>query len=47
VKRVVLADKKPVEVHYVTTEYSTSLKEIISALAEWGANHKKKITNHE
>ena len=47
VKRVVLADQKPVVVEYVSTEYSSTLKDIISALADWGANHKKKITTHE
>ncbi len=47
VKRVVLADQKPVVVEYVPTEYSSTLKDLISALADWGANHKKKITAHE
>jgi DNA-binding HxlR family transcriptional regulator len=47
VKRVVLADRKPVVVEYVPTEYSTTLKDLISALADWGANHKKRITTHE
>lgn len=47
VKRVVLADQKPVVVEYLPTEYTTMLKDIISALADWGANHKKKITTHE
>lgn len=44
VKRVVLADQKPVVVEYVPTEYSKSLKAIISALADWGAKHRRKIT---
>ena len=44
IKRVVHAERKPVVVEYVPTEYSKTLKEIIAALAEWGANHKKKIT---
>lgn len=47
VQRVVLADQKPVVVEYVPTEYSSTLKDIISALADWGSNHKKKITSHE
>jgi DNA-binding HxlR family transcriptional regulator len=47
VKRVVLADQKPVVVEYVPTEYTTTLKDIISTLADWGAKHKKKITTHE
>ncbi len=44
IKRVVHAERKPVVVEYVPTEYSKTLKEIIAALAEWGTNHKKKIT---
>lgn len=44
VKRVVLANEKPVVVEYVPTEYSKTLKDIIGTLAEWGAKHKKKIT---
>lgn len=47
VKRVVLADQKPVVVEYVPTEYSKTLKDVISGLADWGINHKKKITAHE
>lgn len=46
-KRVVLADQKPVVVEYLPTDYSKTLKEIISALADWGIKHKKKITAHE
>ena len=45
VKRVVDAAKTPVIVEYVPTEYSETLKEIVTALADWGAKHKKKITN--
>lgn len=47
IKRVVLADQKPVVVEYVATEYSKTLKEIIAHLADWGAKHKKKITARE
>jgi DNA-binding HxlR family transcriptional regulator len=47
VKRVVFADQKPVVVEYVPTEYSSTLKDMISTLADWGAKHKKKITTHE
>jgi len=47
VERTVLADQKPVIVNYVPTVYSKSLKGVISALAEWGIKHKKKITDHE
>jgi len=47
IKRVVLADQKPVVVEYVPTEYSRTLREIISALADWGTKHKKKITSRE
>ena len=44
VERTVLADQKPVLVEYIPTDYSKSLKDVIAALAEWGTNHKKKIT---
>lgn len=47
VKRVVLADQKPVVVEYIPTEYSKSLREVISSLANWGIKHKKKITTRE
>ncbi|GAB3506562.1 winged helix-turn-helix transcriptional regulator [Emticicia fontis] len=47
VKRVVDANQKPVVVEYIPTEYSTSLKEIISSLTDWGIKHKKKITSEE
>lgn len=43
VKREVHADQKPVVVAYIPTEYSKTLKDIISVLADWGAKHKKKI----
>ncbi len=46
-KRVVDPTQKPVVVEYVATEYSRSLKDVISALADWGAKHKKKITSTE
>ncbi len=44
VKRVVHSDQKPVVVEYIPTEYSETLKDIITALATWGIKHKKKIT---
>ena len=44
IKRVVLADQKPVVVEYVPTEYSKSLREVIATLADWGAQHRKQIT---
>ena len=44
IKRVVHADQKPVLVEYIPTDYSSTLKDIISALADWGIKHKKKIT---
>lgn len=47
VKRVVDADQKPVVVEYLPTEYTKSLQSVISALTDWGLNHKKKITGHE
>lgn len=47
VARTVLADQKPVIVEYLPSEYSKSLKEVIAALADWGAKHKKKITDKD
>ncbi|PUZ20901.1 transcriptional regulator, HxlR family [Chitinophaga costaii] len=44
VERVVDPQQKPVTVSYLPTEYSRSLREIITALSEWGAKHKKRIT---
>lgn len=43
VKRVVYADQTPVVVAYVYTEYATTLKDVVSSLANWGQKHKKKI----
>jgi DNA-binding HxlR family transcriptional regulator len=43
-KRVAQADKFPVVVEYIPTEYATTLKDIVSSLADWGQKHKKKIT---
>lgn len=43
VKRVVHVNQKPVVVEYLPTEYSKTLKEVIAPLAQWGANHKKRI----
>lgn len=43
IKRVVLADQTPVVIEYIPTEYSKSLKDIISTLADWGIRHRKKI----
>src|SRR5690606_38316249 len=39
-KRVVHADKTPVIVEYIATDYAKSLRDIIKALADWGHNHK-------
>jgi len=43
VKRVVHADKTPVIVEYIPTEYAQSLRGVVAALADWGMKHKKKI----
>ncbi len=43
-KRVVQADKTPVIVEYISTEYATTLKDVVAVLADWGQKHKKKIT---
>ncbi len=42
-KRDVQADKTPVVVEYIPTEYATTLKDVVAALADWGHNHRKKI----
>lgn len=47
VKRVVDPTQKPVVVEYIPTEYSASLREIITSLTNWGIKHKKKITSEE
>ena len=44
VKRVVHADKIPVVVEYIPTEYGQTLRSVVSALSDWGQKHKKKIT---
>ena len=44
VERVVHTDTTPVVVEYIATEYSKSIKDIISTLAIWGEQHKSKIT---
>lgn len=45
-KRIVHADQTPVVIEYVYTDYATSLKVVVSALADWGQKHKKRITAH-
>lgn len=47
VKRIVLADQKPVVTEYVPTDYTRTLSDVIAALATWGEKHKKKITNRQ
>ncbi|MFD2597763.1 winged helix-turn-helix transcriptional regulator [Sphingobacterium corticis] len=46
IKRTVFADEIPVLIVYQATEYSRSLKDIITALSAWGSNHKKQITTN-
>lgn len=46
VKRVVQADQYPVVTEYISTEYASTLKEVIASLADWGQNHKKKIISN-
>lgn|SRR5690606_33279275 len=43
-KRVVHADKTPVIVEYIATDYAKSLRDVIKALADWGHNHKIHIS---
>ena len=47
IERKVFADQTPVLVPYIPTEYSQSLKDIINALAQWGTQHKIKITTQD
>jgi DNA-binding HxlR family transcriptional regulator len=44
VKRVVQANQFPVVIEYIATDYATTLKDVVGALADWGQKHKKKIT---
>lgn len=46
IKRVVQADKFPVVVEYLVTDYAATLEDVVSTLAEWGNNHRKKITTN-
>ncbi len=46
VKRTVY-DTTPVSVEYALTPYASSLQPVISALMEWGANHRKRIIQRE
>lgn len=41
--RVVLADKTPVVVEYLPTEYAKTLEDVVNILADWGEKHRKKI----
>jgi Predicted transcriptional regulators len=43
IKRTVYTDAIPVMVEYERTEYADTLNEVLAALQEWGANHRKKI----
>ncbi|MXV17253.1 transcriptional regulator [Pedobacter sp. HMF7056] len=36
-------DTKPVTVEYSLTDYGRTLQRVINEMAEWGANHRKKI----
>ncbi|MGO3108904.1 MAG: winged helix-turn-helix transcriptional regulator [Sphingobacterium sp.] len=44
IERIVFSEQTPVVVEYIPTPYSESLKDIITALSQWGANHRTKIT---
>jgi len=43
VKRTVNSDSIPISVEYERTEYADTLKDVLSALHEWGAMHRHKI----
>lgn len=36
----------PVRTEYAPTEYSKTLKKVISELRDWGVNHRKKVLGH-
>lgn len=44
-KRIVHTDRTPVVVEYTPTEYSQTIRNVVSTLADWGNKHKKKITS--
>lgn len=43
IKRTAHADSIPVSVEYERTEYADTLKDVVGALHDWGARHRKKI----
>lgn len=43
VKRKVYAEDSPVIVEYELTDYSSSLKDVVRSLSEWGILHREKI----
>ncbi|WP_281631557.1 winged helix-turn-helix transcriptional regulator [Flavobacterium luteolum] len=47
VKRVVHANETPVIVEYLPTDYASTLKDVVSTLAKWGQQHKRKITEKD
>lgn len=46
-KRVVQADKIPVVIEYIPTEYALTLKYVVATLADWGQKHRKKIKDNQ
>ena len=46
VKREVL-NTKPITVHYSITEYGTTLKPVIEAIAGWGIEHRRVLFGNE
>lgn len=47
IKRTVDVAQKPVVVEYLPTDYSKTLKDVITPLVEWGRNHRKRITSKD
>lgn len=43
VKRIVHSEQTPVVVEYISTDYSKTLRTVITALSEWGRTHKNNI----
>lgn len=43
VKRIVYAEASPILVEYELTDYSSSLKDVVKSLSEWGITHRERI----
>ncbi|MGY0034628.1 winged helix-turn-helix transcriptional regulator [Pedobacter sp. NJ-S-72] len=43
VKRIVYTEASPILVEYELTDYSSSLKDVVKSLSEWGIMHRERI----